>query len=114
LSLRIAAALAACGINRNDNELPPASGIAGVLRRRRSNLEFGRSWRRTFFQSVCPHVIVGEQEDCQPKLMGEHRDLHNMAQELSRAERQAVHVAMREAGACFGQQLWSCGMPIAE
>ena len=95
--MRIASALAACGINRRRQRAAVGkAALPGVpFGRRRSNLDFGRSWRRTFFQSACPHVIVGEHEDCRPKLMGEHRDLHDLTEELSRADRQAVHVAMR-------------------
>jgi hypothetical protein len=55
--------------------------------RRSSNLDFGRSWRRTLAQAGHVRVITGGKDACHPKRHDEPRRLHSVAEELHRAHR---------------------------
>jgi hypothetical protein len=65
--------------------------------RRSSNLDFGRSWRRTLAQSGHVRVITAGKDACHPKRYNETRCLHSVAEELHRAHRheETISAAVR-------------------
>src|SRR5580704_19545319 len=65
--------------------------------RRSSNLDFGRSWRRTLAQAGHVRVITREKDACHPKRYDEPRRLHSVAEELRRAHchEEAILAAVR-------------------
>jgi hypothetical protein len=63
------------------------AAISGARWSRCSNLDFGRSWRRTLVHAGHVRVIASGKDACQPKRHDETRCLHSVAEELHRAHR---------------------------
>ena len=92
--MRVAAALMHAAQATRDRVHRAQAALPACVSRRCSNLDFGRSWRRAFSQPVSPLVITREQEGRGPKPMSKRRYLRHVAENLRRAERQTVHVAI--------------------
>ena len=68
---------------RTQRRLSASGDFRHALRAGVSNLDFGRSWRRTLAQAGHVRVIAGGKDACHPKRYDETRCLHCVCRETA-------------------------------